>query len=116
MAGLDPWLSGSAIVVVESKLMHLQVAVAGLDPAIHAFLGWGLTVSKTWVPGSSPGKACLRLYRMLPSPLPYFGQCEPHGPGSTPPPTSSRIIPVEPRDTPSQRGSALGSRAEQERG
>jgi len=50
----------------QSDTIEPEVAVAGLDAAIHAFLlGPGYLVSKTWMPGSSPGKVCCRLHGRL---------------------------------------------------
>jgi len=43
---------------MDTPKVHRQhgVPVAGLDPAIQAFLRPFLGAGKTWVPGSSPGK------------------------------------------------------------
>ena len=39
-----------------------KIPLAGLDPAIHVFLGFGDLAAKAWMPGSSPGKGYLQLH------------------------------------------------------
>ena len=64
MVGTNLRLSGSAKSVVVTIHTQLKIALAGHVPAIHAFLGRGPPVFKTWMPGSSPGKASFWLHRM----------------------------------------------------
>jgi hypothetical protein len=39
-------------------------ALAGLDPAIHAFILSAAPASKSWMPGSSPGKGELQILKI----------------------------------------------------
>src|SRR5438477_13154950 len=47
-----------------SPTIHTQpkIPLAGLDPAIYVFPGLVISAAKTWIPGTSPGKAYSELH------------------------------------------------------